>query len=102
MCHNLAENDANFAILRTSSTRWAQRFSALLTQFKGEYNLNVLKEIKVTEFYLGLNQEDRQCQNKEPHGNCTTRHYKNIFLGGCGCVPLNIGLSNEAFLEYFI
>ena len=66
---------------------------------EGEYNLNVLKEISVTDSYLGLDQEDRHCQNKEPHGNCTTRQYRKTYLQKCGCVPLNIRLFNEVCLK---
>ena len=32
---------------------------------EGEYNLNVLKEIRVTESYLGLDKEFRGCQKEE-------------------------------------
>ena len=32
---------------------------------EGEYNLNVLKEIQVTDSYLELDQNTRGCQNKE-------------------------------------
>ena len=39
---------------------------------EGEYNLNALKEIRVTDSYLGLDQDDTQCQDKEPFDNCTT------------------------------
>ena len=38
---------------------------------EGEYNLNVLTDIKVTESYLGLDQNIRKCQNQEPYDNCT-------------------------------
>ena len=50
---------------------------------EGEYNLNALKEIKVTDSYLGMrmDQDIKDCQNKEPFFNCTTRKYINTFLG---------------------
>ena len=32
---------------------------------EGEYNLNVLKEIKVTESYLGFDKEFRGCQEEQ-------------------------------------
>ena len=57
---------------------------------EGEYNLNALKEITVTESYLGLHQAIRGCQNDEPIDNCTTRQYHNTILGKCGCLPINI------------
>ena len=65
---------------------------------EGEYNLNVLKEIKVTDSYLGLDQRERGCQNEEPPDTCTTRKYHKTILGKCGCLPVNIRLFNEVFL----
>ena len=57
---------------------------------EGEYNLNSLMEITVTESYLGLHPEDRKCQNDDPLNNCTTRQYHITFLGKCGCLPFNL------------
>ena len=57
---------------------------------EGEYNLNVLKEIEVTDSYLGLDQDVKECQNEEPLQNCTTRQYIDTIFGNCGCLPVNI------------
>ena len=57
---------------------------------EGEYNLNALTEIEVTDSYLGIDQDIRGCQNEEPYLNCTTKHYVNNVLLECGCIPLNI------------
>ena len=65
---------------------------------EGEYNLNVLKEIKVTDSYLGLDQRERGCQNEESPDTCTTRKYHKTILGKRGCLPVNIRLFNEVFL----
>ena len=61
---------------------------------EGEYNLNVLKEIYVTDSYLGLDENVRGCQNVEPLHNCTTRLYLDTLLKDCGCLPFNIRLSD--------
>ena len=61
---------------------------------EGKYNLNALKEIDVTESYLGLDQDVRGCQNKESFHNCTTRKYIDTLRDKCGCIPLNIRLSD--------
>ena len=61
----------------------------------GEYNLNVLKDISVTSEFLGMNQDDKACQNQEPQLNCTTRFYKDSLLEKCKCLPFNIRLSDE-------
>ena len=42
---------------------------------EGEYNLDNLKEIKITDSYLGLDQDVRKCQNEESLFSCTTRQY---------------------------
>ena len=71
-------------------------FSEPVTQFgDGEYNLFAMKEIKVTESYLGLDKNIRECQPEEPFYNCTTRMYHDTFIEQCGCLPLNIITSNE-------
>ena len=62
---------------------------------EGKYNLNAVKEIKVTESFLGLDMKDRGCQNEEPLENCTTRHYINDLLQQCNCLPLSITTSNK-------
>ena len=65
---------------------------------EGEYNLNALKEIRVTESYLGLDQDVRQCQDDEPLINCTTRQYLDTLKGECGCLPISIRLLQKVCL----
>ena len=62
---------------------------------EGEYNLNDLKEIMVTDSYLDLDQDIRGCQNLEPLYNCTTRQYMNTIMDKCGCLPVN---TNKVFM----
>ena len=57
----------------------------------GEYNINNIKKIQVTDDYLGLDQDVRKCQNEEPFYNCTTRLYLDTVLGRCGCLTLKWG-----------
>ena len=57
---------------------------------EGKYNLNAIKEIKVTDSFLGLDMEDKGCQNEEPIENCTTRHYIETLLHQCSCLPLKL------------
>ena len=61
----------------------------------GQYNVNNVKELKVTESFLGLNEEVRDCQNKEAIQNCTTKQCLHTFLEECGCLPINMKLSNK-------
>ena len=62
---------------------------------EGEYNLNNLKEIMITDSYLGLEQHIRGCQNQEPVFNCTTRNYIEAVIKNCGCLPLIIKLMSH-------
>ena len=62
---------------------------------EGEYNLDALKEIKVTDSYLGLDQDVRGCQNEESLNNCKTKHYLKTLLEECDCLPFNIRQSEK-------
>ena len=62
---------------------------------EGKYNIDALKEIKVTESYLGMDIKSRGCQNEEPQEECKTRHLTETFLQQCGCLPLRIATSKN-------
>ena len=68
---------------------------------EGDYNLNDLKEIDVTEEYLGLDENVRGCQNQESFHNCTTRHHIDALIKECGCVPFNIKLSSNEVVKLY-
>ena len=57
---------------------------------EGQYNLNILKQIDVTESFMGLPQNDRECDDFESFDHCTTRHYRQSMIENCGCLPLAI------------
>ena len=60
---------------------------------EGEYNLNILKEIKATESLYELKQEDRNCQGygKEvTYDTCTTKYFMEQLRLKCGCLPFAI------------
>ena len=59
---------------------------------EGEYNLNALKVIEVTESYIGM---DNGCQNGESLQDCATNHFVGKVLEQCGCLPFNIRLSEK-------
>ena len=81
---------------------------------EGQYNLNSLKEIKgnydfiiqnqshnlfsVTDSFLGLDEDDRGCQNEEPYTNCTTRSYLRRVTQKCGCLPFALGVLEVKFI----
>ena len=57
---------------------------------EGFYNLNVVKEERVTEAFLGLDEEVRGCQNHEAQEDCQTRNFIKTALEECECLPFNI------------
>ena len=63
-----------------------------------------MTELEVTDSYLGLEQDVKGCQSEEPYLNCTTKHYIENILVGCGCLPFNIrqGESKQVFNEISI
>ena len=62
---------------------------------EGEYNLNALTAVEITDSYLGLDKNIRKCQNEEPYQNCTSRKYFDTLLGKCGCLPFYMNLQNN-------
>ena len=69
---------------------------------EGEYSLDAFTEIKVTESYLQLDQNIRNCQNDEEYSNCTTRKHLDTTLDQCGCLPLNIKVSDKVIPRFII
>ena len=60
---------------------------------KGEYNLNVLKEIQVTEDFQSLGEEITGCQTRDV--DCRPNIFYESSKYHCGCVPLDIALSEK-------
>ena len=67
---------------------------------EGEYNINSVKELTVTDSFLGLDEEDKGCQNEEPLHNCTTRIYHDTISEHCGCQPINMKLSAKKVFHF--
>ena len=61
----------------------------------GEYNLDDLTEVKAANSYMGLDMKIRQCQNDKTFYNCTTQQYLDSMMAKCGCLPINLRLSNK-------
>ena len=62
---------------------------------EGEYNLNDLKVIEVTDSYLGMDQSIKGCQVEQSLHDCKTSYYKEKVFDQCGCLPFNIRLSQK-------
>ena len=65
----------------------------------GKYNLNNIKEIKVTDSYLGLAQDVKGCQIREELEDCESRAYKETYLNQCGCIPFSIWISKNVHIN---
>ena len=59
---------------------------------EGQYNLNNIKEIAVTDSFLGLDKDIRKCQNIETYDDCKTRLHVEHLRQECGCLPLSLRL----------
>ena len=62
---------------------------------EGQYNLHSMKEISVTDSFMGLDRDTRRCQNVEKESDCKTRLYAAHLRKECGCLPLSLGLSRK-------
>ena len=60
-----------------------------------QFNLQSLKEINVTDSFLGLDVNSRKCQNIETYNDCKTRLYIKNMKEVCGCLPLSHIMSEE-------
>ena len=56
----------------------------------GQYELNNVKEVLVTESFLGMEQETIGCSNKEDTGSCHTRRYLERLNATCHCIPFSL------------
>ena len=49
-----------------------------------------VKEIKVTEEFLGLGEKETGCGVEEVKSDCVTRRYRDHLLASCGCAPFSL------------
>ena len=62
---------------------------------EGQYNLNNLKEISVTDSFMGLDEATRNCQEIETYDDCKTWLHVDNLRKKCGCLPLSLKLSDK-------
>ena len=62
----------------------------LILHGEGSYNLNVVKDIKVTDSFMSLSQRAKQCQNKEAYLDCKTEEYLHALVDTCKCLPFGL------------
>ena len=60
---------------------------------EGEYNLNSLKKIEVTDSFYELDKEARKCQSYKSNGTyeiCTSRYFEEQMILNCGCLAYQL------------
>ena len=57
---------------------------------EGQYNFLSLKEIVVTDSFMGLNKETKNCQTVEAYDKCKTQSYIQNLRQECGCLPISL------------
>ena len=56
----------------------------------GHFSLSGVKEVAVSEEFLGLGEETTGCQTEQSRADCLTGKYLARALNTCHCAPLNI------------
>ena len=66
---------------------------------EGQYNLNNLKEIFVTDSFMGLDGATKNCQKTETYDDCKTWLHVDNLRKECGCLPLSLTLSEKVKVQ---
>ena len=69
---------------------------SLILHGEGNYNLNVVKEMKVTDSFMGLPQGVKQCQNTKVYLDCKTEEYLQALINNCMCLPFGLKYFNDS------
>ena len=62
----------------------------LVLSGEGHFSLSGVKEVKVTEDFVGLGEEITHCQTGQFRADCLTEKHLARALETCHCAPLNI------------
>ena len=65
-----------------------------------EFNLNVMKEVKVTNDFLGLDKSIQGCEMEKSFDNCTTLKMIENIKKECKCLPFNIRIGTKVSYTY--
>ena len=57
---------------------------------EGTYAITAVKEIKVTEDFLGQDEKTKKCQDKVSFEDCITEQYLDKLVELCKCVPYRL------------
>ena len=56
----------------------------------GIYSISAVKEIKVTDGFHSLTEEQKQCQILETYEDCMTQQLWDRMNKNCGCIPFEL------------
>ena len=56
----------------------------------GHYGLTDIKDVRVSQEFVGLGEAVTQCQTKEAGADCLTRKHQETVLATCGCFPFSL------------
>ena len=56
---------------------------------EGQYSFNNLKEIFVTDSFMELDNNIRNCQRIDTYEECKTKQHIENLLNHCGCLPIS-------------
>ena len=62
-------------------------------ELENRYNLNVLKEITVSNSFLSMEKDVKKCQDVETFNDCVTTKFIRDLKSKCKCLPLNLRLN---------
>ena len=67
---------------------------------EGQFNLSILKEIAVTDSFLGLDSDVIKCKRyyiEDSHDSCMTRYIWEQMRQNCKCLPF--GINNATVIK---
>ena len=56
----------------------------------GHYGLTDIKDVRVSQEFVGLGEAVTHCQTKEAGADCLTRKHQETVLATCGCAPFSL------------
>ena len=56
----------------------------------GHYRLTEVKDVRVSQEFVGLGEAVTQCQTKEAGADCFTRKHQENVLETCSCFPFSL------------
>ena len=59
------------------------------------YNLNSITKVDVTDEFLSMEENARQCHYRKTYGDCLTDKYLNKLKENCKCLPFKLGFEKK-------